>query len=166
MANILANRVSINLTDDQINEVKAALQKIRETLPFLVGLTKEERKSIAKLGTANRSFTESAIAAISNNPDIFPVYLDVKEIRTDLTLYDQLDEIVKLSNQIFESLRDTQTIAGSEAYVSALAGYKFVTAAAKNGVKGAKTVYEDLKKRFDGQGSSSTTEPTAPIVNN
>lgn len=161
MANILANRVSATLTPEQISEVKTALQKVRETLPFLVGLTKDERKSMAKINTVNRSFTESAIAAISNNPDIFPLYLDVKEIRTDLTLFDQLDEIVKLSNQINESLRDTQIIAGSEAYISALTGYKFVAAAAKGGVQGAKTVYDDLKKRFEGQGSTVVlTEPS------
>jgi hypothetical protein len=166
MANILANRVSATLSPEQISEVKTALQKIRETLPFLVGLTKDERKSMAKINTVNRSFTESAIAAITNNPDIFPNYLNVKEIRADLTLFDQLDEIVKLSNQINESLRDTQIIAGSEAYISALAGYKFVAAAAKGGVVGAKTVYDDLKKRFEGQGNFGVTPGAAPAANN
>ncbi|MBP6825432.1 MAG: hypothetical protein KA165_02635 [Saprospiraceae bacterium] len=165
MANILANRVSATLTPEQIAETKAALLKVRETLPFLVGLTKDERKSLAKISTVNRSFTESAIAAISSNPDIFPLYLDVKEIRTDLTLYDQLDEIVKLSNQVTESLRDTQIIAGSEAYVSALTGYKFIAAAAKGGVQGAKSVYDDLKKRFEGQGGGAVNSETPLSAN-
>lgn len=110
--------------------------------------------------------TRSVITAINNNPDIFPLYLDVKDIRTDLTLFDQLDDIVKQSNQITESLRDTQIAAGSEAYISALTGYKFIAAAAKGGVQGAKTVYDDLKKRFEGQGSVTTPETSSQAGNN
>jgi hypothetical protein len=40
--------------------------------------------------------------------------------------------------------------AGSEAYQSALLFYNSVKAAASNGIKGAKAVHEELKRRFPG----------------
>ncbi len=161
MANILSNRVSETLSTEQLSNIKTAFQTLRDNLPFLIGLTQSERQTMAKMSTANRAFTESAINAISNNPDIFPPYISIDELRKDLVLYDQLDDIVKQANQISESLRDTQTMAGSEAYVTGLAAYKFVATAAKSGVAGAKTIYDVLKKRFEGQGVTGAEPPAA-----
>lgn len=164
MTNILNNRVSATLTTEQIADVKAALQKVRDTLPFLIGLTNDERQSLPKMSKVNRGFTDDAINAISNNAAMFPAYLDVAELRKDLQLYDQLDELVALANQACELLRDTQMLAGSEAYATALTGYKLVAAAATSGVPGAKTVYDTLKKRFEGQGVNANGVETPPVA--
>ncbi len=53
-------------------------------------------------------------------------------------------------------------MAGSESYVTGLVGYKLVAAAAKSGIPGAKTVYENLKKRLEGQ--ENTSGSSVPIV--
>ena len=159
MANILHNRVSATLTPEQVATVKTALQQIREALPFLIGLTTDERQTLPKMNIANRSFTEDALNVIDHNPGIFPPYLDLAELRKDLQLYDQLGALVTLANQLCELMRDTQILAGSEAYVTALTGYKMAGAAASSGVPGAKTVYDLLKKRFEGQGTY-----TAPVA--
>ena len=45
-------------------------------------------------------------------------------------------------------------LAGSEAYVTALAAYRNFEAAAKAGIQGADTIYELLKARFSGQGGT------------
>lgn len=167
MANILNNRVSATLEPTQVTDVKNAFQTVREKLSFMVGLTADERQALPKMSVVNRGFTDAAIAAISNNPEMFPNYLNIDELRKDLLLYDQLDELLKISYQITELIRDTQTLAGSEAYATALTGYKLSAAAAASGVPGAKSVYDALKKRFEGQGNFATTEqppsePSAP----
>ena len=58
-------------------------------------------------------------------------------------------------------LNDTQMIAGSEAYVTALTAYRLFDAAAKAGVAGADTVNDLLKVRFADQGSSAPKTATA-----
>jgi hypothetical protein len=73
---------------------------VRSTLPFLIGLTNDERQSLPKMSKVNRGFTDDAINAIGNNAAMFPAYLDVTELRKDLQLYDQLDELVALANQV------------------------------------------------------------------
>jgi hypothetical protein len=42
-------------------------------------------------------------------------------------------------------------IAGSEAYQAALLFYKAVKMAAEMDIQGAKAIYEELRKRFEGQ---------------
>lgn len=49
---------------------------------------------------------------------------------------------------MLEKLEDTQILAGSEAYVSALTGYKLFGAAADAGLPGADAIYDSLKTRF------------------
>ena len=57
--------------------------------------------------------------------------------------------------QLLEKIEDTQLLAGSEAYVSGLAFYKLVSAAAEAGVPGADAVSDLLRARFAGQGGTA-----------
>lgn len=156
MSNITNNRLNIILTEAQVIAVKAAIQTIYTEVPFLLGLTVEERISLPKINVANKAFTEDAINAITNNGDMLPGYLNVATMQTDLQLFSQLDELTPLVRQLLEKLEDTQILAGSEAYVSALAGYRLFGAASEAGIPGADAVYDGLKARF----STGSTSPT------
>ena len=67
---------------------------------------------------------------------------------------------IKLS-QILEKINDTQLLAGSEAYTSALTVYKLFGSAADAGIPGTDTIYDLLKQRFAGQGGTGkpATDP-------
>lgn len=159
MANINNNRISATATAAQIAAVKTALQTIATNLPFLIGLTNEERITLPKINVANKAFTEDAINAMVNNPTLLPSYFNVAEMQKDMLLFSQLDELNLLVNQLAEKINDTQLLAGSEAYVSALAAYRNFEAAANAGVSGADTIYDALKVRFVSQGGTTTTNP-------
>lgn len=60
-------------------------------------------------------------------------------------------------NDIFFRFPDLCTLAGSEAFVSALTVYKLFSTASASGIGGAKTVYEQLKERF-------TQVPEMPVA--
>ncbi|HUM53512.1 MAG TPA: hypothetical protein PK431_16960, partial [Chitinophagales bacterium] len=152
MSNITDNKLSIVLTQTQIDAVKAAIATIQTNLPMLLGLTLDERKTIPKVDVNNKIFVEDAITAMDNNPSFLPAYFNVAELKKDLTLYQQLDPLLVEINKLAEKIDDTQMLAGSEAYVTALAAYRNFEAAAKAGIQGADTVYELLKARFSGQG--------------
>jgi hypothetical protein len=77
-------------------------------------------------------------------------------MQNDLSLFTQLDEIILLVKQLLERLEDTQMLAGSEAYTSALAVYRLISSAADAGVPGADAVNAQLKARFAGQGGAGT----------
>lgn len=163
MSNTTINRVNATLTPEAVQTVKNAIAGIQQALPFLVGLTPNERVSLPKISVSNKVFTEDAIKAAVNNPDLLPGFIKAEDLKTDLDLFHALDELVLLVQQTAEKLADTQLLAGSEAYTSALTIYKIFGAAAGTGVAGSKTVYDQLRQRFTGMGPVATA-PEAPAA--
>lgn len=159
------NRLSKTLTQAEIDSLRAAFTTIETILPWLVGLTNAEKIAIPKMNDSNKTFTEDAQTGLIINADIFPAYIKADEMAKDVTLYSQLDEFVQRSHKLAEKLSDTQTLAGSEAYITALAVYRLAESAAIAGIPGADTLYSQLKQRFVGQGNSGTTPTTTEPSN-
>lgn len=159
MSNLTYNRLNSTLTPQQITAVKAAIQTIYTNMPFLLGLTVEERIALPKINVANKAFAEDAINAITNNAEMLPGYLKVAGMQTDLQLFTQLDELSGLVRQLLEKIEDTQILAGSETYVAALTGYKLFGAAASAGLPGSDAIYESLKARFTSASAPKTDTP-------
>lgn len=156
MSNITNNRISVTATPAQLTGVKTALQTLNANLPFLIGLKTEERSSLLGIDVSNKAFVEDAINAAVNNPDILPKYVVVKDIQNDVSLFEQLDELVPLFKQFLEKLMDTQLLAGSEAYMSALMLYRLYISAAEAGIPGADAIVSQLKPRFAAQGKKGS----------
>ena len=148
MSNIIHSRMQAVVTPEQSNAVKAALQTLNTQLPFLTGLTTEERSTLPSMNVNNKIFTEDALNAAHNNSSWIPTYLSVTNMQTDFDLYNQLDELILILRQALEKMEDTQRIAGFEAYTSALALYRMFGSAADAGVPGADVIYDQLKARF------------------
>jgi hypothetical protein len=164
MANLTNNRINTTATAAQVTAVKTALQTIAANLPFLVGLTTEERIALPSINVSNKAFTEDAINAGVNNPTLIPSYVSVVNMKNDMLLFTQLDEIIMMTKQLLEKMEDTQLLAGSEAYTSALTLYKLFGSAADAGVGGTDAIVSQLKQRFAGQGGAGI--PIAPVVSN
>lgn len=148
MSNLNNSRINVTMTAAQVTAVKNALQTILTNMPFLTGLTVEERIGIPKINVSNKVFVEDAINAGVNNASMLPSYMALPPMQTDLQLFNQLEELLVLSRQLTEKLEDTQMLAGSEAFISGLAIYRLFGAAAEAGVPGADTIYDALKQRF------------------
>lgn len=159
MSNLTNNRLNITMTAQQIADVKSAIQTIYINMPFLLGLTVEERIALPKINVANKAFAEDSINAIANNAEMLPGYLKVADMQIDLQLFTQLDELSGLVRQLLEKIEDTQILAGSETYVAALTGYKLFGAAASAGIPGSDAIYDGLKTRFI---SASAPKPETP----
>ena len=162
MSNLSNNRLNVTVAPMQITAVKSGLQMATANLPFLIGLTTEERIALPAINVSNKAFTEDAINAGVNNASLLPSYISVANMQNDLALFNQLDEIIILTKQLLEKLEDTQLLAGSEAYTSALTVYKLFASAADAGVPGADAINKQLKQRFVGQGAGTSTPSTPP----
>lgn len=160
MSNMTNNRLSITLTAAQINAVRTAIATIRTNLPMLIGLTTDERKTIPKIDVNNKVFVEDTVNAMENNPSLLPAYFNTAELKKDLELFQQLEPLLQEINKLQELIDDTKLLAGSEAYVTALAAYRNFAAAATAGIPGADSVYDTLKARFANQGSSGNNQMT------
>lgn len=156
--NIGNNRVSASMSSDDFNAVKQAIQEIRNRMPFLLGLTLEERKKLPKISRSNKLFVEDSLSVARENPEMLPYYLPVQELENDYQLFQQLSELLFPLQQLFERVQDTQMLAGSEAYQTSLVLYKLTRVAAEAGIPGMDTAYAKLKVRFEGQGPQGGSE--------
>ncbi|HMO39144.1 MAG TPA: hypothetical protein PKC76_05985 [Saprospiraceae bacterium] len=158
MKNLGNNRISASLTPEDFSAVKQAIQEIGYRMPFLLGLTIEERRKLAKMSRSNKLFVADALDVARENPTVLPYYLTFEELEKDYVLFQQLNEILLPLEQLYERVRDTQIMAGSEAYQTSLTLYKLTKVAADAGMPGMDSAHAKLKVRFEGQGSQGSTE--------
>ena len=162
MASLQNNRISAALTAQDVQDILAAIQVIENKLPFIVGLTADERKTLPKINRQNKLFVDDALQACTNNASLLPTYVSVGEMQKDYDLYRTLEQVLQPLAQLYEKVRDTQILAGSEAYSSALTVYKLFQMAAAVGMPGMDTIVAQLSERFAGQGSNTTENSETP----
>jgi hypothetical protein len=150
------NRISASLTPEDKQAVLAAIATIKQKLPFLIGLTPEESKSLPRLGDKSRGFVTKALEVATQNPDFLPRSFDIEEMRKDVELFDNLYPIVLAVSQLQELIDDTVAVVGSEAYMAALTVYNYAKTA--KGDAGLEAVVEDLGRRFARKSNSEASE--------
>jgi len=123
-----SNFISSTITQDQINEIIAAIDRINAQLPTLVSLSNEELSSLPKVSMKNIDFIHEVLDFVDTYPDLVPSHIDVQEIRKDLRLIESISKILKPMKQLVKKLEDSALLAGSEAYIPSLAIYNSVKA--------------------------------------
>ncbi len=158
MANITENRISTTITpaDETIlNTATATITPVLES--YTIALEEVERASLFSLDEANKVFAEEAYQEADTNGSILPVPLQnlIPEMRKDLTLFNQLDQMESGLNQWVTRIKDTKRLAAHESYKVALTIYTMYEALAKAGVPGAQASYDRLKERFLNRGAGA-----------
>lgn len=159
----MENRISVAISAEAIANIMAAIATIEQNLPTLVNLTADERKSLPKMGDRTLAFVGKALEYTKQNPQVVPNFLETAEFNKDVDAVTALNKVLIPLHQLTEKLDDTSMLAGSEAYMSALVFYNAVKGAAKAGVPGMKTIYDDLQSRFPGRGKASTATAATPV---
>ncbi|MDR3246260.1 MAG: hypothetical protein LBT50_07490 [Prevotellaceae bacterium] len=116
--------------------------------PYVLPLTPEERRVLPKMGDKTLSFVEKSFDFATSNPALTPPYVDMAAFAIDKSDATGLRALLNSAHQLVEYIDDTEMVAGSEAYQSALSFYNAVKLLASQDIPGAKAVYEELKKFF------------------
>jgi len=146
------NLISFNMNTEDESAINAAIQVLQEKLmPHLLSLTPEERQEMAKMGDKTVAFVTKSLEYAGQKPEIVPQYINNDEFEKDVNGVSKLREFYQPIEGICNALSDTIMVAGSEAYSAALSVYHSIKDAAKRGVPGAQTIYDDLKQRFPGR---------------
>lgn len=153
------NRISAALTAQDITDINAAIQTIRTKLPFLISISNQERREMAKLGDKSMGFDEKCAAYMASNPEFLPGFVVPAEVTKDRALRDLMMQFVPNLMTLCESVDDTVMVVNSELMMADLSYYQNVRQAAKRGRPGADTIYNDLRVRFPG-GNPQPTPPT------
>jgi hypothetical protein len=126
--NMYSNFIHSTISQEQILEITAAIDRINAQLPTLVSLTNEELSSLPKVSMKNIDFIHEVLDFADTYPDLVPSHIDVQEIRKDLGLIESISKILKPMKQLVKKLEDSALLAGSEAYIPSLAIYNSVKA--------------------------------------
>ena len=160
------NRVSAVLGEADLAEIEGHLDAIRAKMPFLISLTAQERRELAKLGEKSVGFEEKCEAYMRSHPQFLPGFLSLEEINKDRALRGQLVRVLTKEQALVNDTADTAMVTGSELWKADLAYYKNVQEATKHGVSGAEGIYQDLASRFPGNSRSPPQSPAptpAPV---
>ncbi len=141
-----ATAISATLAQTDREAVMSAVNTIKDSLPFLIDLTAEERKALPKMGDKSRAFVTKALEVATQNPDFLPRSFNLEEMRKDVQLFEAMYPIVVALTQLQELVDDTCLAAGSEAYAAALQVYNYAKASGQGG--GLDGVVSELGQRF------------------
>ncbi|MBW4692465.1 MAG: hypothetical protein KME27_11940 [Lyngbya sp. HA4199-MV5] len=139
--------ISASLSEQDIEQVKAAFVTIQQMLPFLVNLTAEERRRLLKMGDKSLAFVSNSLTIAQANPDVLPASFDLTEFGRDYRLMTVLTEFLFSLRQLTEQVDDTLMAVSSEAMTSSLGVYDYIKMAAKTR-PGLKSSAEQLGERF------------------
>ncbi len=154
------NRVDGVLAAADAQAVLAAVKTIRDTLPFLIDLSPDEKRSLPALGEASRGFVAKALEGARQNPDFLPKSFVLDAAQRDLDLFDALLPISLALTQLQELVDDTVHAAGGEAYNDARLVYQFAKAAPPS--SGLDQFVKDLSARFARRTAPAAPKPAAP----
>ena len=146
------NRVSISLTQADIDAINAAIAVLAERFqPILIALEAEDKRNLAKLGEKSVSFVEKTVQYADSNREFLPAFIDLAEMKRDFQAFNALNAFLRPLQQIVKNLDDTATLCGSEAVLAGLTYYNSVKQAVKMSVPNASAIYDDLSQRFEAQ---------------
>lgn len=154
------NKLDFTLSEQVVNEATQLLEKLLLLLkPHFIALSPNERKTIPKMSDKTQPFVEKTIAYCDSMPQFIPPYMDVKALKNDIELYNQLIPLLRLVKQLYSGIDDTAMQAGGESYINALNYYNTVKQGSRNDIPGAKGIVADLSKRFAKNRSEELEEP-------
>ena len=143
------NLVSISISAEDDQAITDALQVLQDKLqPYLIALTPDDRRKLPKMSNRTIPFVQKSLEYAETNTQFAPVFVDIPEMKKDVEAVNKLTQYFRIIDELHEHLDDTVMLAGSEAYVAALAFYNSVKLASKMKQQGAEPIYDDLKERF------------------
>ena len=152
------NLVSAVVDDVIVNAILQHLNDSREALPFLINLSKEDRKKFRKMGPKSVEYVGDCFVAAQQFTSSLTSDFPLEEFSKDVVLIRQLFPLLVASQALTEGINDTILALGSDCMKEADEVYKYLKLASKTNVN-AKALVDQIGRRFDRQGGAPTTPP-------
>jgi hypothetical protein len=152
------NLVSLQLSIEEMQEIEKAIAVLQTLSTKLVEISPSDRMELPKMGKKTFQFVSKCIDVMDLNPDLVPKYVDIAEVKKDVSLIAQLQKVLFPLQSITRRVEDTAMIAGSEAYLGSISMYQSLKTAARSNVASARTHYNELREYFPGGGGRTPTE--------
>ena len=144
------NRVSGTLLPAESQKINIALDDILNSLPFLINLTVEDRKTIRKKGPKSAEYVNLNLHGSQTFPKILKVDFDAAEFKKDVLLYNELLPLSIKIQALNEAVNDTLMAVGADAMKSSDEVYGQLKLSAKKDAN-VKSLVDQIAKRYAAQ---------------
>ena len=148
------NKINVILTPENKEVVVQAIKDAKAGMPFLVKLSKDDRKSLQKMDDGRKPFVQKSIEFAMGNKNLDPGSSLLQGAPNDIDLYSFLATVENELRQLLEMVVDTKMLVGSEAYEVG----RFIYMKAKMNVEmkipGSQAIVDELSKLFKQNGST------------
>jgi hypothetical protein len=155
------NQISAVMSAESVQTILGYVTAIREMMPFLITLTADDRRRLAKMADKMIGFEDKAKVYMNSNPEFMPGFLSLSEVTKDRELRGPLSMVFTAVSALTYALDDTYLKLNSEIHKANLAYYNTAKEAASRGLPGAKAIYEDMQKHFPGAPTKAQRERKA-----
>ncbi|HEY4555717.1 MAG TPA: hypothetical protein VIG68_04705 [Lysobacter sp.] len=150
------NLITFDVTDQQVQAVRAALDAIEAALPGLISIEPEDRKGLVILGPKSEAFARQTLRVLEENPRIVPPSLDLAAAKADLDAHDRLRPLLERARRLVSRLDDTVTALGSDTMDVALEGYAQIK------LSGGAHGLDELRRELSGRWARTRRKPATP----
>ena len=156
------------IPNEVLEQVTTKQNEIRELLqPYKVNITEDEKRHIPKAADETHPFLEKGLEYAESDPEYLSRTLDIDELNSDWNAHLDVARLERNGDIGQKLLTNIVITAGSDIFVAILDYYASARRAAKRGDARAKTIADELGKRFPGRPREEEEELSteAPILN-
>ncbi len=154
------NLVSLNLTEEQLTAVDAALAELEKQLAGLIALPAATKRQLRKMGPKSEAFCRQALRVLEQNPQIVPASVPLADAVADLAALEALrPRMVRLS-RLSERASHTEIALGSDVMTVALQGYSLLKVTGRT--EGLEPLRQEMGERFYRSSRQPQPVPQAP----
>ena len=108
------NHITISITQAQVDTVLAALKTLDDSLPGLIELTPEQRKTMSHYSDKDLGFILKTLSLAEQHPEIFPSSFNLDAMRRDVDTQQKLDTILYALTLLTGKFQDSRFAAASQ----------------------------------------------------
>jgi hypothetical protein len=158
--NMNTNKISAVLSDADQKAALLLIQNLTTLLPFLQGLTPEQKVGLNKAANARIPFIQQAYIYAQQHPEVLPGTLVLAEYGKDVTFLTAFQPVLAAMTSQQQIGTDTMMLAASEAYDQSLDVYNAFKRANRSGEYNA--IIAALAAFFEGQGKKGGADGAKP----
>ena len=152
------NLISLEVSHQQLETVRTALDQIKAALPGLISIDPADRKGLMIMGPRSEPFARQTLRVLEQNPKIVPPSMDVAAAQADLAAYDRLRPLLERLQRLTSRLDDTVTALGSDTMDFALEGYGQIK------LSGGAQGLDELRRELSGRWQKNRRKAAAPAA--
>ncbi|MFZ5527965.1 MAG: hypothetical protein ACOZE7_15030 [Pseudomonadota bacterium] len=155
------NLITLSVTEQQYNEVDAALATIENHFAGLKDLSQNERRGLMKMGNKSEAFCRQTLVVLAQNPAVVPPGLSLADAQGDLHHLEQLRIRTARVRKLLGRMDDSEVALGSDVMSAALNGYGLLKMMGKG--SGLVALRQGISARFARTSrSKGETDPNTP----